>query len=223
MNQKRWLGVFLIVLGGVVILGNLGVVEKSFWQLLATYWPVILILAGLYNLATNPAGRFGGFMVLLAGSLFLIHNLDQVNIFQHISFWPVILILAGLWFLFRSRAQPTKVNQDSLSVFTLFSGTNNKVISQEFKGGSSITAFGGADIDFRDAKLSRGEAKFDIFTMFGGTEIYVPENWKVTIRGLPLFGGWDDKTSDPSPETEGKPPTLIINCLVLFGGLEIKN
>lgn len=211
MSQRRWAGVVLIIIAGLIILGNLGVLEKSFWELLATYWPVLLILAGIYNLITSPAGKFGGFVVLMIGSLLLLNNLEQVNLFHHISFWPVLLILVGLWFLFRGGDRPTEINKDSLNSLALFSGSNSKVVSQNFQGGSSITLFGGAEIDLREAKMSGTEAKFDIFAMFGGADIYIPEDWQVVIKGLPLFGGLDNKTSFSLQEIGEEPTTLVIN------------
>jgi len=223
MTQRRWIGIVLIIIAGFIILGNLGILERSFWELLATYWPVLLILAGVYNLVTNPAGKFGGFIVLIVGALLLVHNLESVALFQHISFWPVILILVGLWFLFRGGDRPAVVDKDSINTVALFSGASSKVVSQDFKGGSSVTMFGGAEIDLREARMSGSEAKFDIFAMFGGADLYIPEDWQVIIKGLPLFGGLDNKTSSSPPESGEEQPTLIINYLALFGGVDVKN
>jgi len=222
MNQKRWIGAILIGIGVLVILGNVGVLE-NFGGLLATYWPALLILAGGFNIVTNPAGKVGGFIVAAAGLLLLLNNMDQVQIFTHISFWPVVLILAGIWFLFRGGKEPTVIDRDSLNLVALFSGNSSRAVSQSFKGGSSVSMFGGSEIDLRDAKLSGGKAKFDVFVMFGGAEITVPKDWEIVIKGLPLFGGMDDKTSAPTREGEVDPPTLVIKYLALFGGIEVKN
>ena len=223
MNQKRWIGGILIGIGVLVILGNVGVLE-NFGGLLATYWPALLILAGGFNIVTNPAGRVGGVIVATAGLLLLLINIDQIQIFDRISFWPVVLILVGIWFLFRAGKEPTVVDKDSLNLVALFSGNSSRVVSQAFKGGSSFAMFGGSEVDLRDVKLSSGEAKFDVFVMFGGAEITVPKDWEIVIKGLPLFGGMDDKTSAPAREGElDDPPTLVINYLALFGGVEVKN
>lgn len=223
MNQKRLIGGILIVIGVLVILGNVGVLE-NFGGLLATYWPALLILAGGFNIVTNPAGKVGGFIVATAGLLLLLHNIDQVQIlFSHISFWPLILILIGIWFLFRAGKEPTVVDKDSLNLIALFSGNSSRIVSQSFKGGSSVAVAGGSEVDLRDAKLSGGEAKFDVFVMFGGAEITVPEDWEIVIKGLPIFGGMDDKTSAPAREEGVNTPTLVIKYLALFGGIEVKN
>ncbi|MBS3793176.1 MAG: DUF5668 domain-containing protein [Candidatus Bipolaricaulota bacterium] len=222
MNQKRWIGGILIGIGILIILGNVGILE-NFWETFATYWPVLLILAGGFNIVTNPAGKVGGIIVTTAGLLLLLNNIDQVQIFTHISFWPVILILAGTWFLFRGGKEPTVVDKDSLNLVALFSGNSSKVVSQSFKGGSSVSIFGGSEVNLRNAKITGGGAKFDVFAMFGGAEITVPEDWEIVIKGLPIFGGMDDKTSAPQREDEVDPPTLVMNYLALFGGVEVKN
>ncbi len=222
MNQKNWIGAILIGIGVLVILGNVGVLE-NFWKLFATYWPALLILAGGYNVATNPAGKVGGLIVATAGVLLLLNNIDRIEIFTHISFWPVFLILVGIWFLVRGAGEPRVVDKDSLNLVALFSGNSSRVVSQAFQGGSSVSMFGGTEVDLRDAKLSGGEAKFDVFAMFGGAEITVPEGWEIVIKGLPVFGGMDDKTSAPRREDEINPPTLVINYLALFGGVEVNN
>ena len=106
----------------------------------------------------------------------------------------------------------------------LFSGNSSRAVSQSFKGGSSVSMFGGSEVDLRDAKQSSGEAKFDVFVMFGGAEITVPKDWEIVIKGLPIFGGMDEKTSAPAREGElADPPTLVINYLALFGGVEVNN
>jgi len=222
MNQKRWIGVTLIGIGILVILGNVGVLE-NFWGLVGTYWPVILIFAGAFNIINNPAGKVGGLIVGAAGVLLLLNNIEQVQLFKHISFWPVILILAGLWFLFRGGKEPTVIDKDSMNIVALFSGNSGKVISQNFKGGSSVSVFGGSEVDFREAKLAGGQAKFDVFAMFGGADVYVPEGWEIVVKGLPLFGGLDDKTAATSREDVEEPQTLVINYLAMFGGVDVKN
>lgn len=38
---------FLIALGGFVLLSNLGLIDFSLRELLATWWPVLLIMVGV--------------------------------------------------------------------------------------------------------------------------------------------------------------------------------
>jgi hypothetical protein len=80
--------------------------------------------------------------------------------------------------------------------------------------------FGGAEIDLRDAIPAPG-ANLDVFTAFGGLEIQVPQGWQVDIKGLPIFGGFDNVTVKEQLGPDA--PLLTINATVMFGGLEIKH
>mgnify|MGYP000545247364 CR=1 FL=1 len=51
--------------------------------------------------------------------------------------------------------------------------------------------------------------------------MFVPSNWRVQVTGVPVFGGWSNKTN--KVEVDDNNPVLKINCLVLFGGMEVKN
>ena len=61
----------------------------------------------------------------------------------------------------------------------------------------------------------------DVTAAFGGVDLYVPRHWKVEVTGLPLFGGWGNKTQAFAKD-EGA-PVLRIKCLAMFGGVEVKS
>ncbi|MFW5790353.1 MAG: LiaF transmembrane domain-containing protein [Bacillota bacterium] len=221
MSKSRIFGMILILLGGFIILNNAGVVDIGFGEIISTYWPLILIFAGIYNLLTNPAGRLGGLIVLLIGLFFQMNNLDYIVASEYISFWPVIFILIGVSLLFDSTGKGKEIDREKLNIFNMFSGSEYRIISNNFRGGSSITIFGGADIDLSGANISEDEARLDVFTLFGGADIYVPEDWKVVVKGLPIFGGWDNLTKQNINQENLK--VLSVSCLAIFGGVDIKN
>jgi len=82
-----------------------------------------------------------------------------------------------------------------------------------------ITIFGGADIDFTDAIFTTPTVTIKILCLFGGDNIYVPENVNVVSKAFCILGGIDNKA--PSIASR-QAPTLTIEGLVLFGGLDIK-
>lgn len=82
-----------------------------------------------------------------------------------------------------------------------------------------ITIFGGADIDFTYAIFTTPNVTIKILCLFGGDNIYVPENINVVSKAFCILGGINNKA--PSIASR-QAPTLTIEGLVLFGGLDIK-
>jgi hypothetical protein len=57
---------------------------------------------------------------------------------------------------------------------------------------------------------------------FGGIDILVPDDWRIGVRSTPIFGGVEDKR-DHSRPVAADAPTLHIDAVTLFGGVEIKS
>jgi len=220
MNKKKMIGLILILVGGLLVLNNAEVIELNLAHIIFTYWPILLITTGIFNIITNPTTKKSGFILLTAGILFQLSNLEYFQISEYISFWSAAIILVGIWFIFSDSREGEKINEDSFETINLFSGSSNKLITENFQGGSSIVAFGGVDINLEKAEIKADKVQIDIFTAFGGAEIIVPEDWKVVVKGIPIFGGWDNNTSG---NDDFEAPTVVINCLLLFAGFEVKN
>lgn len=82
-----------------------------------------------------------------------------------------------------------------------------------------LSILGGADIDFTDAIFTTPNVTIKILCLFGGDNIYVPENINVVSKAFCILGGIDNTA--PSIASR-QAPTLTIEGLVLFGGLDIK-
>ena len=74
-----------------------------------------------------------------------------------------------------------------------------------------ITIFGGADIDFTDAIFTTPNVTIKILCLFGGDNIYVPENINVVSKAFCILGGINNKA--PSIASR-QAPTLTIEGLV---------
>ncbi|HXW08418.1 MAG TPA: DUF5668 domain-containing protein [Vicinamibacterales bacterium] len=91
--------------------------------------------------------------------------------------------------------------------------------SQAFRKANLVAVMGGCEVDLRQAAI-HGEAAIDLFTMWGGIEIRVPDEWSVDCQVMPLMGGVDDKTRPPKTATAHR---LVLRGVALMGGVEIKN
>lgn len=222
-SSKFILGVILIVLGFLFLLDQVGLFSTfnvSFWNLFWNFWPLILIFFGVKLLTENNSN--GGLILLVLGVLFLSTNLFDWNFFAVL--WPVIIITIGLSILFRKNTGRVNVSQKSSSASSinetvLFWGIDRKVTSKSFTGGEISVAFGGAQIDLREAKVAKEGAKLHIGCAFGGVEIFVPKDCRIKTEGSGILGGWESNVADRDVEK----PVLEITGGVAFGGVEIKD
>jgi predicted membrane protein len=105
------------------------------------------------------------------------------------------------------------------SSMAIMGGVSRGNNSKAFRGADLLAIMGGCEIDLRKAAIN-GEAVIDVFTMWGGIEIRVPEDWTVVSNIVPLLGGVDDKTRPPQGATAH---TLKLRGFAIMGGVEIKN
>jgi predicted membrane protein len=222
MNPGRLLiGVVLIALGVVYLLDRLGVAQAG--ALIAAFWPLAIIAAGVLQMAVTRRIHLGAVIVVLVGLALLASSLNllSTNVWQ--LFWPVVLIALGVLFLAGvvTRGGLHQTDQrDQAHAFSVFGGQRVISESQQFRGASLTAFFGGATLDLRQAKLAPEGADVDVMTAFGGAQVIVPQGWPVVFSGVPVFGSFDDKTSHTGAETG---PQLRIRGAALFGGVEAKN
>lgn len=62
----------------------------------------------------------------------------------------------------------------------------------------------------------------DALALFGGVDVIVPPGWRVELGGLPVFGGYEDKTSGDG-DVPADAPVLKVAATAIFGGVDVKN
>jgi predicted membrane protein len=211
---RLFFGVMIIGVGAILLLDNADVLDAG--EAFATFWPSIIIFAGVLTFAANPRHWPVALIITAVGLAFLLSNLELVDLASLI--FPAALIIVGLMVLF-GRGLGSKVETgDTVNSFNVFSGSELASHSKQFQGGSVSAVFGGAELDLRDAVPAK-DATLDVFTAFGGVEMKVPRDWQVQVKGMPIFGGIDNDTAKAQlPEDH---PVLHVNATVLFGALEI--
>ena len=163
-------GLVLLALGGVLLAGQLGVLDAG--AVVAGWWPVVVIAAGLLRLAGRPRDVTGATIVVVIGLILLGWRQDLVNLSIVL---PIALIAAGLWILFRRGGRrPASLEDRSLDVTAAFGGREVRVASRRFEGGRIVATFGGAEVDLRDAVLSAGHAGNRI-TLRRMVRVYQPQ------------------------------------------------
>jgi predicted membrane protein len=222
MTPHLMFGLLIILVGVVFTLDNLDLADASDYL---RYWPAGLIAIGVAKLLQVRSGHgsaIGGVLFIVAGGWMLLDTLHIVTL-SFMDFWPLLLVLVGgmiVWQGIRGRQyRETAASDDTVNAIAVLSGVNRGSNSTAFRGGELTAFMGGCEIDLRHAAIN-GEAVIDVFAMWGGIEIRVPENWTVIGRVTPLMGGFEDTTRPPQGATAHK---LVIRGVVLMGGVEVKN
>ncbi len=219
-------GAVILLVGLVWLLSELGV-HLPYWVF---SWETLLIgigvVLGIDNKFRNPAS----YILIAIGAIFLID--DWVDIPFHVMeyFWPALLMIIGAVILIRPQRRKKEEDPatgedaaaatDRLDLVSIFNGTERTVISKQFKGGDSVTVFGGTEINLLQADIE-GEARLDIVTVFGGTKILVPKNWEVRNEVSGLFGGVEDKRYSAVEIVTDDNKVLTVTGTAIFGGVEI--
>ncbi|HTW21982.1 MAG TPA: DUF5668 domain-containing protein [Candidatus Baltobacteraceae bacterium] len=105
----------------------------------------------------------------------------------------------------------------------MLSGFKRRVTSQRFRYGKVTAILGGFQLDFTRADIDGDRAVIHIDTVFGGGEIRVPENWRITVEATAIAGAFVDETYPPPSGSPVATKQLIVRGAAIFGGVNIKN
>jgi predicted membrane protein len=223
-KHGRGFGLILILLGVVLLAGNLGFIPQEIQDIIFR-WPMIFVAIGLAIIFKGEWIR--GLIFLAIGSFFMLpHLITGLSMDDIWIYWPVLLILGGLLF-WAHRNKPIQLvdlstgnKNDLIDEVVIFGGNNAHFEYENFRGGRITSIFGGSEISFAGSKLDPQGAVIDITALFGGSKIVVPRDWKIKVEVLSIFGGVSDKRPQ-SPMNTPPSPTLLIKGVALFGGGEI--
>lgn len=207
---KLIIGVFLTLAGLLLAADNLDLVVANVYL---RYWPAVLIVIGALKAAV-PETRWFGIVMLGVGIWFLGDNLRWFRLSIR-DLWPLLLIGMGLLLVGRAVGFVSGAREGSAAIFS-----QQKVVStsRDFRGAAVTAIMGGYELDLRGADITNGPAVIDVFTMWGGIEIFVPDNWEIVGELTPFMGGFEIKTrSVADPEKR-----LIIRGMAVWAGVEVK-
>ena len=228
-DGKLVLGIIFILIGGFWLSDNLDIIP--FWvpDVFYSFWS-LLVLGGIY-LIIGRRKIEPGVILIAIGSFFILRDIYWWFDFRYMLriFWPSIFILIGVMFILRRRRSADMANDfekknsvDYLDDFAVLGGREVVVDSQNFKGGKITAIFGGSTIDLRNADLAPGNQVIDLFAMFGGSSIIVPQDWTVHIDAVSILGGFGDKRAAALKVVPNPDKVLIIKGFVMFGGGDVR-
>ena len=227
-NKRLIIGTIVIFIGFLFIGKQFNMLPREVYDVIFS-WQMLLILIGIIGLLFHQNKLFGSVLILVGG-FFIFTDISSVDPTLRKLFWPLLLILIGLFIIFRkpltnwsrTKASASGLPGEFIDDIAFFGGGQYNFHSEHFKGGKVTAIFGGSEFDLADCKQADGQNVIDIFTLFGGTTFYVPDDWNVKVDVMNLFGGFSDSRKKTTSQKDSS-KTLIIKGLVLFGGGDIKS
>ncbi|MCC2307519.1 LiaF transmembrane domain-containing protein [Cellulomonas chengniuliangii] len=211
------IGILIVAVGVIALLNQLDVIDVALGELIATWWPVVVIAIGAAGLVTTPRAWPAPLAVAGAGCVLLAGRLGVVDGGVWPLIWPTVVIVVGLSFL--ARAASAGDDERTVTASAIWWGAQRRPLTQDFRGAQLSALMGGVDLDLRQAQIV-GSADIRAFVMWGGVDVKVPPSWRVEITGLPLLGGWDNRTKTP---TDPLAPVLRVRVIALMGGVDVKS
>jgi predicted membrane protein len=241
-HGSRWFGVFLLVIGGLLLARASGVLFPHWFFT----WPMLLIGFGILSGVRHGFRGMGWLIPIVIGGVFLADRFSpELRLRPYL--WPIALIAIGLLFLLRPKRshrweepeaghgfapvpqedgshrktewQATTDGTDFIDATAVLGGMKRNVVSKTLKGGDITTFMGGAEINLLQADFN-GRVMIDCFNMFGGTKLIIPADWQIQSGLTVAFGGIEDKRP-PAPANPDK--VLYLDGTCIFGGIEIKS
>jgi cell wall-active antibiotic response 4TMS protein YvqF len=87
-------GVLLVGFGALFLADQLGAI--SFGHVFRTWWPALLVLAGVLNLIERPSTAFAPIVMITVGAALLLSHLGYLQFASAWRLWPLVLIAMGL-------------------------------------------------------------------------------------------------------------------------------
>jgi hypothetical protein len=208
------LGLVLLAVGGVFLADHAGLVDDA-GTVLSTWWPIVVVVAGLLKFTVHPRDLGGAAAVTSVGLVLLAWQLDLVGA----VLLPLALIGAGLVVLFRApHAESARVLDPAVSLLALFGSRDTRVGAARFEGGRAVAVFGGVDLDLRETALPREGASLELVSVFGDVNVLLPMGWRVEVAGPVILGDLEDRTLGAPAGA----PVLRIRATVVLGDVELR-
>ncbi len=244
-----WGGI-LILLGAIYALDAFGVLSAGdilrYWPLI-----LVGIGATKISQARFSSQRTAGFILVAIGSVLLLRSLHVVW-FRGRDLWPVVFLLVGGFLVWQalarrqassggeremapgervlegareglaaSRGRRTEAGS-VLNEFAFMGGGDRVVRAQDFRGGEITAIMGGFGIDLRGAAIAGDSATINVFTLWGGVDLKVPEDWNISVAGTPILGVFTN-SARAFRQGDAAAKTLVVKGVAIMGGVEVKN
>ncbi|MFO7779961.1 MAG: DUF5668 domain-containing protein [Nitriliruptoraceae bacterium] len=214
-------GLALIVLGVLLALDNLEVVDAS--ELLAGWWPLAVILAGVWWMVTGSPAP--GLATVAVGAMLLLATLGVVELPLGRLILPGLLVVVGGSLLqagVRLRAAQVEVGDGpSPGRGPAAADTQGRSSAGDgwLAGPTATAVFGDARLVVGDDGRDTDRLVVTTTAVFGDVRVEVPSGWQLEDRITRLLG---DVTLPAQPPSAPGTPVVVLHGLVALGDVRVR-
>lgn len=217
-------GIVLIAAGVLFALKALGLTDFNVF--FDGWWTLFIIIPCTIGLFTSHE-KTGNIIGVLIG-VFLLLCCRDVMSFEIL--WklmiPAIIIIIGLKLILgavfgnKTNEVLSKMKENGTQPkvgCATFSGCNMNFDGEVFEGAELTATFGGVKCDLRNAIINQ-DCAIQVSAIFGGIDIFIPDNVNIKINSNSMFGGISNKKK-ANKDAEF---TIYVSGTCLFGGVTIQ-
>ena len=216
-------GILLVIIGVIFGLNAVGLTTINVF--FEGWWTLFLIVPAVIGLIKEQ-DKTGSLIMFTIGVVLLLAVRDIID-FEIVwkLLFPCVLVIWGGSLVFKGftgkdikdKIKEINVNkEDILHVDAIFSGEKRQ-IEESFSGAEINAIFGSLDLSLTKVNL-KNDVVISASSIFGGINLYLPENVNVVINSTNIFGGVENKYVKKASAKI----TVYISATCLFGGVSIK-
>lgn len=218
-------GLVLIIIGVIFGLNAVGLTDINVF--FKGWWTLFIIVPSFIELFRST-NKMWSIIWLVIGIVLLLcaQNILSFRLISKLII-PFILVMVGISIIFKDTfnqkiAEKIKTLNSNKGDFeeycATFGSQQSDFSGQEFNGANLDAIFGSVELDISKAMIKKDQV-INANSIFGGIEIRVPTGVNIKVKSTPIFGGVSNKARTDYNESS---PTIYINGVAIFGGVEIK-
>lgn len=201
--ENTVIGLIFIIIGVIIGLNAFHITNIDLF--FDGWWTLFIIVPCFFGLFKDQ-DKTGNIIGLIVGIYLLLYCQGLIDFqFAWKLVVPVIFVLIGLKMIFKDTFNKKKPHQ-------------NIYDNQLYTGGNYDVTFNGLILDLTKAYLNE-ETNITISTLFGGVDLYLPDDVNIQIQSSNFLGGVDlHKRENKIENTK----VIYLNARCIFGGINIK-
>ena len=201
--ENTVIGLIFIIIGVIIGLNAFHITNIDLF--FDGWWTLFIIVPCFFGLFKDQ-DKTGNIIGLIVGIYLLLYCQGLIDFqFAWKLVVPVIFVLIGLKMIFKDTFNKKKPHQ-------------NIYDNQLYTDGNYDVTFNGLILDLTKAYLNE-ETNITISTLFGGVDLYLPDDVNIQIQSSNFLGGVDlHKRENKIENTK----VIYLNARCIFGGINIK-